>query len=99
MLCGEERAREIDLERFIPAWEGNLGGRALLAEYAGVVESDVEAAVAVFRAVHHRFGERFLADVAGESDSGASLPRDFTDERIQLRLAPCGDDHLGAGAS
>src|SRR5262249_46022450 len=99
MLGGEERACQIDLERFVPPLERNARGRSLLAEYAGVVEGDIEAAVALLRALHQRLGECFVADVASQRESGASLVGDFTDQGLELRLATSSDDDLGARAS
>src|SRR5262245_54900658 len=47
VLGGEERARQIDLERLVPGAERNARSRSLLTECAGVIESDIEAAVAL----------------------------------------------------
>src|SRR3979409_1875583 len=99
MLGGEERARQIDLERLVPAFERNARGRSLLAEYAGVVEGDIEVAVALLRTLHQLFGKRLVADVARDGEGAASLVGNFTDEGLQFRLATSGDDDLGACAS
>ena len=99
MLGGEERARQIDVERFVPAVERNARGRPLLAEYAGVVESDIEAAIALLRTLDQLFGERLVAYVARQRKSVASLVGDFTDKGLQFRLATSSDDYLGARAS
>ena len=80
MLGGEERARQIDVERFVPAVERNARGRPLLAECAGIVESDIEAAIALLRTLDQLFGERLVAYVARQRESVASLVGDFTDK-------------------
>ena len=99
MLGGEERARQIDLERLVPAFERNARGRSLLAEYAGVVEGDIEVAVTLLRTLHQLFGKRLVADVTRDGEGTASLVGNFTDKGVQFRLATSGDDDLGAGAS
>jgi hypothetical protein len=89
----------IDLERFVPTVERNARGRPLLAECAGVIESDIEAAVALLRTLDQLFGERLVAYVARQRESVASLVGDFADEGLQFHLAPSSDDYLGARAS
>src|SRR5262245_49297109 len=98
MLGSEERTRQIDLERFVPAVERNPRGRPLLAEYAGVVEGDVEASVALLGTIHQRLRERLLADVTRQRERAASLVGNFADEHIQLLLATSAHNHLRAGA-
>src|SRR5262249_43851943 len=89
---------QIDFERFVPAVERNGRGRASLTEDAGIVEGDVESAVALLRTLHQVLSERLIAHVTREGDSVASLVGDFTDKRIQLRLASGADDDLGPRA-
>ena len=95
MLGGEERARQIDLERFVPAVKRNARGRPLLAEGAGVVEGDIEAAVALLRSA---CSTRSLANTSSLTSpaSAASLVGDFADKGIQFRVTASRNDDLGA---
>lgn len=94
MLGGEEGARQIDLESSVPAFERNARGRPLFAEYAGIVEADIKAAIALLGTLYQLFGEG-----AGKREGVSSLAGDLSHKRIQLRLAPSGDDYFGARAS
>lgn len=99
MLGGEEGARQIDLESSVPAFERNARGRPLFAEYAGIVEADIKAAIALLGTLYQLFGEGLVAHVAGKREGVSSLAGDLSHKRIQLRFAPSGDDYFGARAS
>src|SRR5262245_28144259 len=99
VLGGEERARQIDLERFVPAAERNTLGWSLLAEYAGIVEGDIKPTVALLRTLHQFFGECLIADITSERESGASTLGNLADKRLQFRLATRRDHHLSTRTS
>lgn len=79
MLGGEEGARQIDLESSVPAFERNARGRPLFAEYAGIVEADIKAAIALLGTLLRREATTTLVPARANS---------FADARPMPALAP-----------
>src|SRR6185436_20351856 len=94
--CLAARKALVRLTLRVPAFERNARGRPLFAEYAGIVEADIKAAIALLGTLYQLFGEGLVAHVAGKREGVSSLAGDLSHKRIQLRLAPSGDDYFGA---
>ena len=94
VLGGEERSGQVDGERIGQTCLRNLGARAGFAERAGIVEGDVESAVALDGKGDQRLVIVFRAHVAGKRDGFAAFGLDFGDEVVQFRSAAGADDDL-----
>lgn len=80
----------------MPCRRHHVGQGRHHADGAGVVEGDVEAAEPFQRQIDKSLCIGFVPDVAGKRNGGAVRVRYFGDERVELCLAPRGDDELRA---
>src|SRR3546814_6608904 len=96
MLGAEKGAGQVGVDALAPAGGGEFCDRRHLAQGAGVVHRDVEAAEAVPRGVDQSLGERFVAHVAGDCHGLAAGSFYLLDQLVESRPAARGDDHVGA---
>ncbi len=96
MLGAEECAGEIDGKGVVPAVCRNPGAGPALAERAGVVEGDIQAAIALDRQRHQRAGVFLAPHIAGERHRVAAGVTDLRHQAVQFGLAAGTDYHPGA---
>ena len=73
---------------------GDAGRGPGLAERAGIVEGDIEAAIGVDRQCNQGLGVFLRAHVARERDRAAAGGLDLGDEACEFALAPGADHHF-----
>src|SRR4029079_3133107 len=79
--CLAARKALVRLTLRVPAFERNARGRPLFAEYAGIVEADIKAAIALLGTLYQLFGEGLVAHVAGKREGVSSLAGDLSHKR------------------
>ncbi|MNE61988.1 hypothetical protein D3C80_1572400 [compost metagenome] len=93
MLGAQEGGGQVDVQRRLPAVQGDLGRRLIGPDGPGVVQGDVQPAEPLDRRLHQTLGQGLVADVAGHGDRATALSLYGRDQGRQLGLASGGDDH------
>ena len=95
VLGAQKGTGEVDGDGVIPARFGHLGARTTFAQCAGVVEADVEPAVALDSQSDERLGLVLRAHIARQCGRFAAGRADLRDQLVQLARAPRADDDFG----
>ncbi len=96
ILGAQKSARQIGVERLAPTLQRQTGNGSHLADDAGIVEGDIEPSEFACSQFDQGLRIGFVLDVTGKGRRLTIGLPDLRDERVELCLAPGGDDDPGA---
>ena len=92
----EKGASQIDCQGVAPAGFGHFRGRAAFTERAGIIESDVESAIAFDGQRDQGFGIVLRANIASQCHGLTTRRADLHNQLIELFYTACPDYDFGA---